>query len=67
MNGILADIYSTVIPAAPYVIAAYVLVMVVFFIFVFVLIRRVGRAERKLDALEQELDAAETGDRDEPR
>ncbi|MCD8199591.1 MAG: hypothetical protein LUD25_01320 [Coriobacteriaceae bacterium] len=62
MNSILADIYSTVIPAAPYVIAAYVLVMVAFFIFVFVLIRRVGRAERTLDALEEELDATETDD-----
>ena len=27
MNSILAEIYSTIIPSAPYLIAAYVLVM----------------------------------------
>lgn len=53
MNAILAEIYSTIIPSAPYVIAAYVLVWLAIFVFVFIQYRSIRAAERRLDILEE--------------
>ena len=49
--------YSTVLPAAPFVVAAYVGIWVVLAVYVFVLSRRAKRTERDLDALKRALDA----------
>ncbi|OUN46505.1 hypothetical protein B5G20_07950 [Collinsella sp. An7] len=57
MDPILAEVYSTVLPAAPFVIAAYVGIWVVLAVYVFVLSRRAKRTERDLDALKRALDA----------
>ena len=53
MNPVLAEIYSTIIPSAPYVLGAYVLVFIVLFVYVFFSVSkrgkedgRVGRARR---------------------
>lgn len=57
MDPILAEVYSTVLPAAPFVVAAYVGIWVVLAVYVFVLLRRAKRTERDLDALKRALDA----------
>ncbi len=57
MDPILAEVYSTVLPAAPFVVAAYVGIWVVLAVYVFVLSRRAKRTERDLDALKRALDA----------
>ena len=53
MNPVLADIYHLVIPAAPYVIAAYALLWVGLFGYVAMTLRRVGRLETELRILEE--------------
>ena len=62
MNVILAEIYSTIIPSAPFLIAAYALVWVALFVFCFMQYRKVKAAERRLDLLEDA--AAEAAARD---
>ena len=57
MDPILAEVYSTVLPAAPFVIAAYVGIWVALAVYGFVLSRRAKRTERDLDALKRALDA----------
>ena len=55
MDPILAEVYSTVLPAAPFVVAAYVGIWVVLAVYGFVLSRRAKRTERDFDALRQAL------------
>ena len=57
MDPILAEVYSTVLPAAPFVIAAYVGIWLALFVFVFALSRRAKRTSEDLDALRDALDA----------
>ncbi|MBQ3386787.1 MAG: CcmD family protein [Eggerthellaceae bacterium] len=52
MNAILSEIYSTIIPSAPFLIAAYALVWVALFVFCFMQYRKVKDAEKRLDLLE---------------
>ena len=59
MDPILAEVYSTVLPAAPFVIGAYVGIWVALAVYVFVLVRRSRRTERDLDALRQALASRE--------
>ena len=59
MDPILAEVYSTVLPAAPFVIGAYVGSWVALAVYVFVLVRRSKRTERDLDALRQALASRE--------
>ena len=55
MNPILADIYSTVIPSAPFVIAAYALLLAALFVYAFMIMRRLKRAEAQMAVLEDAL------------
>ena len=55
MDPIQAEIYSTVLTAAPYVITAYVLMLVVLFVYVFYAHRSAKNVEKQLDALEEAL------------
>ena len=59
MDPILAEVYSTVLPAAPFVIGAYVGIWVALAVYVFVLVRRSKRTEHDLDALRQALASRE--------
>ncbi|MBR2789777.1 MAG: heme exporter protein CcmD [Eggerthellaceae bacterium] len=52
MNPILQEIYSTIIPSAPFIIAAYALVLVCLFVFLFMQRAKIRAAERRLDVLE---------------
>jgi len=55
MNSVLAEIYSTVLPAAPYVIGAYALIFLTLFVYVFIIMRGLKKTEREMGALEEML------------
>lgn len=59
MDPILTEVYSTVLPAAPYVIGAYVGIWAALMVFVFVLWRRAKRTSEDVDALRRALDDRE--------
>ncbi|VWM24273.1 Uncharacterised protein [Collinsella intestinalis] len=59
MDPILSEVYSTVLPAAPYVLAAYVGILLALFAFVFSLWRKSKRTEADIDALKRALDDRE--------
>ena len=39
MNPVLVEIYSTIIPSAPYIIAAYALMWAAILVYVFIIVR----------------------------
>jgi hypothetical protein len=55
MDPILAEIYRTVFGAAPYVIAAYLLMWVVLFGYVLIVVLGLKRTEKQMAALEEAL------------
>lgn len=57
VNPILAEIYSTIIPSAPFVVAAYALLWLVLLAFVFVVWRKVCAAEQQVALLEEQLES----------
>lgn len=63
MDPILSEVYSTVLPAAPYVIAAYVGILIALFAFVLLLWRKSKRTEADIDALKRALEDREKGSR----
>lgn len=56
MDSVLAEIYQTVMPAAPYVIGAYLFIWLVLGIFVLVSLRRTSHTMKEIDALKSALD-----------
>ena len=59
MDPILSEVYSTVLPAAPYVLAAYVGILLALFAFVFSLWRKSKRTEADIDARKRALEERE--------
>lgn len=57
MDPILAEVYSTVLPAAPYVIAAFVGIWLVLFIFVLMLWRKSKRTADDIEVLKRALES----------
>ena len=55
MNPILADMYSTVIPSAPFLIAAYALVWAALLIYVIMVVRGLKKTEAQVAVLEEAL------------
>lgn len=55
MNPILLDIYSTVIPSAPFIIAAYVIFWAVLLAFVVLVARGLKKDEAQMALLEEEM------------
>lgn len=55
MDPVLAEIYSTIIPSAPYIIAAYALLWVVLMVYVFMVMRGMKKAEAQMAVLEEAL------------
>lgn len=53
MNPILADIYSTILPSAPYIIAAYALLWVALLVYVLMVFRSTKKATAQLTLLEE--------------
>ena len=62
MNPILEQIYATILPSAPYVIAAYALMWLVLCVYVVYAISRLRKTEAQLNVLERSL-AAPADDR----
>ena len=46
------SVYGAVLPAAPYVIAAYALIFVALFVYVVIVVRGLKKNERDIEALE---------------
>lgn len=63
MDAILAEVYSTVLPAAPYVIGAYVGIWLVLFVFVLLLARKAKRTQSDIEALKEALESREREDK----
>ena len=57
MNPILADMYSTVIPSAPFIIAAYALIWLALLVYVLVIVRGLKNTEAQMAVLEEALQA----------
>ena len=55
MNSILEEIYSTIIPSAPYIIAAYALIWFVLLVFVLVSMRSLKKSEARIEILEESI------------
>ena len=53
MNPVLVEIYSTVIPSMPFIIAAYALLWAVLLIYVFVSMRGMKKTEQQIAVLEE--------------
>ena len=58
MNPLLQEIYSTIIPSAPYVIAAYALVWVVLGVWLLVQFRKQNALAKQLMLLEEAMEDA---------
>ena len=56
MNPVLADIYSTILPSAPFVIAAYALLWAALLTFVLVIMRGIKKSEAQVAVLEEALE-----------
>jgi len=56
MDPVLEEIYRTVLGAAPYVLAAYGLLWVGLFGYVFMVLRRLSRVEKEIAVLEDSLE-----------
>jgi len=59
MDPIQAEIYSTVLTAAPYVIAAYVILWVILLIYIIFSNRSLKNTEKQLAALEEAVEQLE--------
>ena len=55
MNPILVEIYSTILPAAPYVIGAYALMFLALFVYVFMIMRGLKKTEAQMTVLEEAI------------
>lgn len=55
MNSVLEQIYATILPSAPYVIAAYVLIWVGLLAYVVYITVRLKKTEAQMALLEAEL------------
>jgi CcmD family protein len=55
MDPILAEVYSTVLGAAPYVVGAYAMIWLILLVYVMIVASGQKKTERQLAALEEEL------------
>lgn len=62
MNPILADIYSTVLPSAPYLIAAYAIIWLVLLVYVLIVVRGLKKTEAQMTLLEEAVARKAAGD-----
>ena len=53
MNPILADIYSTVTPSAPFIIAAYAILWAALLVYVIMTVRGLKKTEAQMAILEE--------------
>ncbi len=55
MNPILADMYSTVIPSAPFIIGAYAIVWLALLVYVIIVVRGLKKTEEQMALLEEAI------------
>lgn len=55
MNPVLVEIYSTILPAAPYVIGAYALMFLALFVYVFAVMLSIKKTEVQIAVLEEAI------------
>lgn len=55
MNSVLQEIYATILPSAPFIIAAYALVWVALFVYIVFAVRRFKGVEAQLALVERSL------------
>lgn len=55
MNSVLIEIYSTILPAAPYVIGAYALIFLALAVYVFIITRGLKKTEAQIAVLEEAI------------
>ena len=53
MNSLLQEIYSTILPSAPYIIAAYALVWLVLGVWMFMRFRKQSELQKQIMLLEE--------------
>lgn len=53
MNPILSDIYSSVLPSAPYIIAAYAILWLALLVYVLIVVRGLKKTEAQMALLEE--------------
>ena len=56
MNSLLNEIYSTILPSAPFIIAAYALIWFALLVFMLVSFFQLKKTEAKLDVLEKSIE-----------
>lgn len=62
MNSVLEQIYATILPSAPYVIAAYALMWAGLLVYVIFITVRLKKTEAQMAVLEEALSAKKQGD-----
>lgn len=62
MDPILQEIYSTVVPSAPFLIAAYALLWAALLVYVIIMQRGLKNSEKRLDLVEAELASKKPSD-----
>ena len=55
MDPILEEVYSIIVPSAPYVIGAYALIWVVLLVFVIIMLVSTKKTQKDIDALREAL------------
>ena len=55
MNPLLEEIYSTILPSAPYIVLAYALVWVALFVWVLIVFNKQKKLEAQLQIIEEEF------------
>ena len=56
MDPILTEIYSTVLTAAPFVIAGYALLFLILLVYVAIVMTKIKSTEKKIDALAEHVE-----------
>ncbi|MBE6070009.1 MAG: hypothetical protein E7211_20325 [Clostridium lundense] len=59
MDPILQEVYSIILPSAPFVIAAYVGIWVVLLVFVVMMLLRTKKTQKDIDALNEAIEYRE--------
>lgn len=60
MDPVLADVYSTALTSAPFVIAAYALIWVILLVFVVMMIAKSRKTDEDIDALRDAVERLES-------
>ena len=60
MNPILADMYATVAPSMPFIIAAYAIVWAALLVYVIMIVRGLKKTEAQMVVLEEALRAKDS-------